>query len=53
METILEGDTRQKLVQTVTHATKTNLMATHVMNTKLKATHAKKTNLEDDKRREE
>ena len=44
METILEGDTRQKLVQATTHTTKTNLMATYTMNTKLVAIHALKTN---------
>ena len=44
METILEGDTRQKLVQATTHTTKTNLMATHAINTKLEAIHALKMN---------
>ena len=52
MKTNLESDTRQKLVQTATHAMKTNLMATHAMHTKLEATHAMKTNLEGDTRHE-
>ena len=52
METNLEEKTRQKLVQTVTHATKTNLMATHAMDTKLRETHAMKTNLEGNTRHE-
>ena len=52
MKTNLVGDTRQKLVQTATHAMKTNVMATHAMNTKLEETHAMKTNLEGDIRHE-
>ena len=35
METNLEGDIRQKLIQTVTHAMKTKLNATHAMETNL------------------
>ena len=35
MKTNLEGDTRQKLVQTATHAIETELKATHAMKTKL------------------